>query len=60
MRGLVTGAPIMQIPLFLLYPAGRFGPATQLWFDYKFGSACSTLSVGRDPRRVKKVIKSEQ
>ena len=53
-RGLVTGAPITQIPLFLLYPAGRFGPATQLWFDYKFGSACSRLSVGRDPRRVKK------
>ena len=53
-RGLVTGAPITQIPLFLLYPAGRFGPATQLWFDYKFGSACSTLSVGRDSRRVKK------
>ena len=53
-RGLVTGAPIMQIPLFLLYPAGRFGPATQLWFDYKFGLACSTLSVGHDPRRVKK------
>ena len=53
-RGLVTGAPITQIPLFLLYPAGRFGPATQLWFDFKFGSACSTLSVGRDSRRVKK------
>ena len=54
-RGLlVTGAPITQIPLFFLYPAGRFGPATQLWFDSKFGKACSTLSVGRDPRRVKK------
>ena len=25
-----------------------------IWFDYKIGSACSTLSVGRDPRRVKK------
>ena len=41
-------------PFPSVYPAGRFGPATQLWFDYKFASACSTLSVGRDSRRVKK------